>query len=220
MPADRNAKSPSSAVSLAHQRDPPRSRRGEKTRATLIEAARAVFERDGFLEARVSDITAEAGVASGTFYTYFDDKDQVFAAIVEAVQEDMLHPHVRERLGDDDVVALIDAANREYLQAYSRNARLMALFEQVAQIDKNFAELRRKRGQAFAQRNAKLISRLQEEGRVDPEIDPYIAALALSSMVGRTAFTVYVLGEEIDPDVLVRTLNRLWVNALQLDSVR
>lgn len=208
-----------SGSTLAQQREPPRSRRGEATRAALIAAAREVFERDGYLDARVSDITEEAGVSSGSFYTYFDDKQQVFAAVVEAVQEDMLHPHIRERLGDDDVVTLIDAANREYLHAYERNARLMALFEQVAQIDVKFRELRRKRGQAFAERNAKLIRRLQEEGRADPEIDAWVAAHALSAMVGRTAFAVFVLGEQIDSETLVTTLNRLWVNALQLDRV-
>lgn len=198
---------------------PARTQRGERTRAGLIAAARVVFEREGFLEARVCDITAEAGVASGTFYTYFDDKAQIFAAIVAAVQEDMLHPQVRERVDDGDVAAMIAAANREYLRAYADNARLMALFEQVAQIDEEFRELRRRRNQAFAGRNAKLILRLQEEGRADPEIDPRIAAHALSAMVGRTAFAVYVLGERIDPDALADTLSRLWVNALKLDGV-
>ena len=197
---------------------PARTRRGERTRAALIAAARVVFEREGFLEARVCDITAEAGVASGTFYTYFDDKAQIFAAIVEAVQEDMLHPPVRERVEGDDVAAMIAAANREYLRAYAENARLMALFEQVAQIDPEFRELRRRRGQAFAERNAKLISRLQREGRADPGVDPLIAAHALSAMVGRTAYAIHVMQQEIDREALADTLTRLWVNALRLDS--
>ncbi|MGH2927257.1 MAG: TetR family transcriptional regulator, partial [Solirubrobacteraceae bacterium] len=52
--------------------------RGVRTRAALIDAARRVFERDGYLEARVADIAAAAGVAHGSFYTYFDSKDDVF----------------------------------------------------------------------------------------------------------------------------------------------
>jgi AcrR family transcriptional regulator len=217
MPATRRSRPSSTTAGAVELREPPRSRRGEKTRAALIDSARVVFERDGFLDARLRDITDHAGVASGTFYTYFDDKEQAFAAVVEEVQEDMLHPNVDGRAGDGDVAALIDAATRAYLTSYARNARLMALFEQVAQIDPEFAELRRKRGQAFTKRNAKLIARLQKEGRADPEIDPYIAAHALSSMVGRTAYAAYVLGERIDPEALAVNLNRLWVNALRLD---
>jgi AcrR family transcriptional regulator len=199
-------------------REAPRSARGLRTRARLVEAARTVFERDGFLDARITDITKEAGVASGTFYTYFDSKEEIFRAVVEAVQEDMLHPRLRERLGEEDPLALIDAANRDYLLAYKRNARLMALFEQVAQIDDDFRELRRKRGTAFVRRNAKMIRQLQESGRADPELDPLIAAHALSGMVGRIAYSVFNLGERIPFERLVGTLNQLWANALKLDQ--
>ena len=51
----------------AQTRRAPASARGARTRQTLVEAARRVFERDGFLDARITDITAEAGVAAGTF---------------------------------------------------------------------------------------------------------------------------------------------------------
>jgi AcrR family transcriptional regulator len=196
----------------------PRSKRGERTRAALVAAARTVFEREGFLDARITDITKEAGVASGTFYTYFESKEEAFKAVVEEVQEDMLHPRLRERIGDEDPRALIDAANREYLLSYKRNARLMALFEQVAQIDDEFRELRRKRGAAFVRRNAKMIRRLQESGRADPDLDPLIAAHALSGMVGRIAYSVYNMNDRIPFERLVVTLNQLWANALKLDQ--
>jgi hypothetical protein len=51
------------------------------------------------------------------------------SAPVDAVQEDMLHPRLHRPLGDEDPLALIDAANRECLLAYRHNARLMAVFE-------------------------------------------------------------------------------------------
>ncbi len=207
-----------SAATAAATRPAPRSRRGHRTRAALVAAARTVFERDGFIDARITDIAKEAGVAAGSFYTYFDGKEEIFRAVVEEVQEDWLHPRLRERLGDDDPIALIDAANRDYLLAYKRNARLMALFEQVAQIDDEFRELRRKRGAAFVRRNAKMIRRLQESGRADPDLDPLIAARALSGMVGRIAYSVYNLGERIPFEHLVTTLNQLWANALKLDQ--
>ena len=47
----------------------------------------------------------------------------------------MLHPRLERSTDRDDPVAVIEAANRAYLVAYRRNARLMALMEQVAQID-------------------------------------------------------------------------------------
>jgi len=143
-----------------------------------VTAARSIFERDGFLDARITDITAEANVASGTFYTYFDDKEAIFAAVIESLEEDMLHMHIRERVADATPYALICAANEEYLKAYQRNARLMAALEQVAQIDEHFRNLRSKRSDAFLRRNAKLIKELQDRGEADPSLDPLVAAEA------------------------------------------
>lgn len=197
-------------------RVPPRTPRGVRTRAALIAAARTVFERDGYLDSRITDIAKAAGMASGSFYTYFDSKEEIFAALVEQVQEEMLHPHVRERSGITDVRALIEAANRDYLLSYKRNARLMALFEQVAQVDENFRRMRVERGRAFANRNARLIRSLQESGQASTDLDPMITAHALSSMVSRMAYLVFVQNQRISFEKLVTTLTQLWVNGLQL----
>ena len=95
----------------------PRSARGIRTRTALVTAARVVFERDGYLEARLADISAKAGVASGSLYTYFEGKEEIFRAVAEQVAEEMVHPHLRARTGVTDPRELIDLANREYLRA-------------------------------------------------------------------------------------------------------
>jgi AcrR family transcriptional regulator len=201
---------------IAPVREPPRTARGARTRAALVTAARTVFERDGYLDARLTDITAEASCSTGSFYTYFTNKKEIFAAVLEEAQEEMLHPHVRAVAGTEDPVAVIEASNRAYLTAYQRNAKLMRLLEQVATIDADVRELRRRRGAAFAQRNAQSIRDLQERGLADPELDPMISAQALSAMVGRMANTVYVLGDDVPFEDLVATVTRLWANALRL----
>ncbi|WP_370616175.1 TetR/AcrR family transcriptional regulator [Mumia sp. Pv 4-285] len=198
----------------AELREPPRTARGVRTRARLVSAARTVFERDGFLDARLADITTEAGTAAGSFYTYFASKEEIFAAVLEEVKEEMLHPQVREVTSGDDPVAVIAAGNRAYLESYARNAALMRLLEQVAAIDDRFADVRWQRGRAFTERNARSIRHLQERGLADPDVDAGLAATALSMMVSRTAYNTYVLGDDRDLDTLTDTLTRLWVNAL------
>ena len=187
-----------------------------RTRAQLIQAARRVFEREGYLDARLADITAEADTAIGSFYTYFSSKEEIFAAVLEEVQDEMLHPHIRDLGSNDDPIAVIEASNRAYLESFKRNARLMALLEQVSTIDGHFRELRHRRTQAFGRRNARAIAALQLRGLADPSLDPELTAVALSYMVSRTAYASYVLGEGYDLDQLVETLTRVWVNALRL----
>lgn len=200
----------------AEVRVTPRSARGIRTRNALVAAARVVFERDGYLEARLADISAEAGVASGSLYTYFEGKEEIFRAVAEQVAEEMVHPHLRARTGVTDPRELIDLANREYLRAYKKNAKLMGLFEQVSQVDEEFRAVRIERAEAFVRRNAKMIRTLQEAGVADTELDPLLTAHALSGMVSRMAYVAYVQQVPMPFERLVETLNRIWIKALGL----
>jgi AcrR family transcriptional regulator len=213
---DRDGPPPSMA-DPALLREPPATERGARTRANLVAAARRVFERDGFPDARLTDITREANTSTGSFYTYFAGKDEVFAAVLAAVQEDMLHPGV-DRLPDDgDPYRVLAASNRAYLAAYRRNAKLMALLDQVASVDPAFRDLRHRRGEVFVRRNARGIAELQQRGLADPALDPALASQALSSMVSRVAHHAFVVrATEHDFDHLVDTVTRLWANALRL----
>ena len=83
-------------------------------------------------------------------------------------------------------------------------------------IDDDVRELRRRRGRAFAERNADSIRDLQARGLADPELDPLLAASALSAMVGRMAYSAHLGGEAWGLEDLVATLTRLWANALRL----
>jgi AcrR family transcriptional regulator len=194
----------------------PSTSRGVSKRLALIEAARQVFERDGFLDAKISDIAKAAGAATGSVYTYFDDKEQIFFAVMEQVQEEMLHPRLGDVRQGDDVVAAIEAANRSYLDVYRRNAGLMAVLEQVSTINNDFRDLRRRRGDVFVQRNSRAIQRLQAAGRADPDLDPTIAARAMTGMVSRLAYQAFILKERMPFEQLVATSTQLWVNALRI----
>jgi AcrR family transcriptional regulator len=197
-------------------RPAPRSARGRRTRAALVAAARTVFERDGFLESRIVDIAAEAGVAVGSFYTHFRDREDAFAAVLAEVEADMLQPTF-PATPRGDVRDVVDAANRTYFEAYRRNARMNALMEQVAAIDEGFMAIRRRRADRFVGRNARAIRRLQHDGVADPGLDPQIAAAALSGMVSRMAYRAYVERRDVPFDTLVTTATRLWLNALRID---
>jgi AcrR family transcriptional regulator len=60
----------------------PRTERGRKTRDKLLQAAETEFGEKGFHDASISGITHRAGVALGSFYTYFKSKEEIFRALV------------------------------------------------------------------------------------------------------------------------------------------
>jgi AcrR family transcriptional regulator len=211
-----------SMVNPALLRETPATERGARRRATLIAAARKVFERSGYLDARLTDITKEAKCSTGSFYTYFKNKEEIFAAVLEVAQQDMLHPGMLRLPDSGDPYLVLEASNRAYLEAYRRNAKLMALLEQVASVDHTFRELRRRRGEAFVHRNARGIADLQKRGIADPGLDPMLASRALSGMVSRFAFSVFVRGmdQPVDFEQVVYTVTRIWANGLRFPGHR
>jgi AcrR family transcriptional regulator len=211
----------------------PRSRKGAATRARLLEAAKPVFEEAGFLEARITDISERAGVSHGSFYHYFDSKEQIFREIAEAQEAHLTSPSTGAssdgddasdgggaRDGDRDQVSeweRIRRANRRYLERYRDNGKIMGVIEEVSRYDAYVSEARMRRQKHFADRAEKAIRRLQAEGAADPEIDPQIAAVALGSMVGRFA-EIWLVEDwaTFDFDTAVDQVTRLWANAIGL----
>src|SRR3954467_10478465 len=73
----------SAQASLAAGAKAPRTARGERTLRKILDAARVEFGERGFSDSSIVAITQRAGVALGTFYTYFDSKEAVFQALVK-----------------------------------------------------------------------------------------------------------------------------------------
>ena len=61
----------------------PRTDRGRRTQRTILDAAAAEFGEKGFHESSIVSITIRAGVALGSFYTYFESKEALFKALVQ-----------------------------------------------------------------------------------------------------------------------------------------
>jgi len=196
---------------------PPRSARGRRTREALVRAAREVFDERGFLDARTTDIADAAGVAHGSFYTYFRDKEDALAAVLAEAQQELLRPQAGGVAAEGDPVAAIRAGHRAYLMAYRRNARLMAAMEQAALVSERVRQVRIERARAFARRNARAISRWQEAGLADRSLDPLQAAHALDAMASRLAEMVFVHGQRMSLDDLVELLTRMWAGALGIE---
>lgn len=194
----------------------PRSAKGRRTRARLLEAGKAVFERDGFLQARISDIAAEAKVSHGSFYHYFDSKESLFREIAEEVEVRLVSMDDIPHNPDDGPVDRIRAANRAYLTAYKKEARIMRVIEEVSRYNDDVRLVRAKRDDYLAARLESAIRRLQAEGLADRRIDERYAATALGGMVAKFAEMMFIGGARFELDEAVEQLTILWANALGL----
>ena len=79
------------------ERSGRREQNKAENRTALLKAARAVFAEMGFGAASVRDIVRRTDLASGTFYNYFKDKDEIFEAVVGELTSILLQRHRQGR---------------------------------------------------------------------------------------------------------------------------
>jgi AcrR family transcriptional regulator len=195
--------------------------RGGRTRRQIVDAARQVFERDGYLDVGVADIVREAGVAHGSFYTYFSSKQEVFR-IVCAEAAELVDQAVRQRHEGEQRLDPVDAlcqANLRYIAAYRQNARIYALIEQLGHIDEELHQAWIRRRHQQTDRIRDLIRRWQEQGLADPSVDPAPTAAALISMISNICYCLFVMYDEEQDfgiDEAAAAVNQLWIRAVDL----
>ncbi|MGI8706849.1 MAG: TetR/AcrR family transcriptional regulator, partial [Actinomycetota bacterium] len=111
----------------------PTTKKGRRTRIQILEAARTVFARDGYVDSRMTDIAAEAGLSTGGLYRYFDNKTEVLSTLIAEIHEQFysLSGHTRPLLKRDPLAALTQA-NRGYIEYYYENRQVMRVFIEAA----------------------------------------------------------------------------------------
>jgi AcrR family transcriptional regulator len=190
----------------------PIRRRGVRTRAQLVRAAQKVFRRDGYLDARVADIAAAAGVAHGSFYTYFDSKEDVFRELAEAVVKEIYA--ALDTPDETDPRDRVRAINRRYMELYERHALVLGLIEQVGNLGE-FHGLRRALRARFVDRVERLIRGLEADGETGPQpLDPHLIASALVGMIDSFAYSWFVLEEPFDRELALANLDAIWLRTL------
>lgn len=143
----------------------PKTARGQRTRNKLLEAAEEAFGEQGFHATSIGDITRRASVALGTFYVYFDSKDEVFRALVAHMGE-MVRHWISERVTDAD-----DRLDAEYkgLIAYIEFARAHPnLYRIIEEAQFVAPDAHKAHYDRFAERYERHLDEALERGEIEP----------------------------------------------------
>ena len=197
------------------------SGRGQRTRARLIASARQVFAAHGYFETKLAQITSHAGVAAGTFYTYFDSREALLAAIIAEAYGESINPVESRPVSQGDPFERIRHGNEQYVESYRRNADVHRVIAEAVFVDPAVKVLRHERATQIFERNAQTIAALQARGAVGEDIDPVTTARNLSLLVSRACHFVYVENHDAakyrGPEgakVLAAELSELWIRCL------
>ena len=152
--------------------------RAADKRRQILEAAIHVFARQGFHSARVSDIAAEAGVAYGLVYHYFDSKEQMLNELFTE-RWSLLLDAIREADSElDSPRAKLGAAAGFIIESYRHDPDLMkVIIVEVTRAANSFGRTHLSEIRQAYDAIAKIVGDAQEAGEFRTDVDPDFAAM-------------------------------------------
>jgi AcrR family transcriptional regulator len=120
----REGASPDAEGSGAPRRDEKKA----AARRKILEAAREVFFRDGFVHANLDEVAQIADVAKGTLYRYFENKGELYVAVLSHNGQ-IFAERLREAAAQGaDAAACIRSVGRFYFEHWTRNREYFQIF--------------------------------------------------------------------------------------------
>ncbi|MCX2746839.1 TetR/AcrR family transcriptional regulator [Arthrobacter sp. MI7-26] len=190
------------------------SKKGQQTRARILDAGRQVLSDRGYFGATVGEIAERSGLALGSIYRYFDNKDDLFLELLEELVETLFTSVDGSWVKGREQESLRESSRR-YLSTYFSNRHLIAgLLEMSAAVPECAERWWLLRQKTFT-RKAEYVRRASGKDPLKPEY----AAVALATMVEQLAFHWFVEserhgGQAPDLEEAADTVSIIWYRAL------
>jgi AcrR family transcriptional regulator len=180
----------------------PRTARGRKTLRAILDAAAEEFGEKGFHEGSISGITRRAGVALGSFYTYFDSKDAVFRALVRDMSE-QVREHVAPALKDaPGQIAAEQAALAAFIKFARTHKEIYRIIDEAEFVD---PESFRLHYATTADRIARRLRAAADRGEVRKDVSE-VHAWAIMGMNVFLGLRYSVWDEDAAPEAIAETV--------------
>ncbi len=193
---------------------------GRADKRTLIsEAAVEVFAEKGFHQARVSDISKRAGVADGTIYLYFKNKDDLLLSIFEDSMT-LLVEGAKEELSKESCPL---QKIRSFVSFHFRQVQDNRSVAEVLQVElrlsnKFLKDYRPSKLWDYLGLLAEVIREGQASGVIRSEVDPFMQMWALFGALDELGMQwVLARRRKIDLDVAAYQVAETFVRGLRVD---
>ncbi len=180
------------------------ARSREATRDRLLTSGIRLFAKDGLNGVTTHDIAREAGVAAGTFYLHFSDKNALFHEIAVDAEERLRH---RVEQATSDATRLRDAIHVqvEALVGFAAENRELLRILFSAEAGHEGSEFLDSFSRSIAEGRRQAI----ETGEMPAEIDAGVVSQALVGMFVRVLLWWVQEPEPVSRETLIDTLTRI-----------
>src|SRR5262249_10408318 len=160
-----------------------------RRREDILDAAVALFARQGFANSDMQELADAVGVGKGTLYRYFPSKDELFLAAADRIMQRMRHEVDRATAGVDEPLERITRAIRAFLRFFAdRPDRVELLMQERAHFKDREKPTLVQHREVNVERWRALYRSLIAEGRVRPTAVGRITQ-AIGDLLRRANFT-------------------------------
>ena len=144
-------------------------RRTTNKRGRILEAAVRVFARKGYFAARVADIAGQAGVADGTIYLYFRNKEDILVSLFDEIMAEHIEKGREELTAVEGAEARLLVIAQHHLRLLGGNRDLAVVFQVEFRQSTKFME---RFTAGWLHDYLAVISAVIEEGQSDGTLRP------------------------------------------------
>lgn len=197
----------------------PATPKGRATLARILSSGRETFGKAGYVSMRMSDLADGAKLSMGALYRYFNDKDDVFLAIIHDIHSELYaasRPKDRQIFRTHPYEAILES-NHGYLAHYCTHRKVMRAFMEATMVDQRYNDLWWHMREHHIIRVATALERDHGITQIY-RMPARISLEALASMTEQSAYVWYahpdITANMLPVDDAASVISKIWFNTI------
>ena len=183
----------------------------------IIEAATKVFAKNGFYQSKIAQIAKEAGVADGTIYIYFENKDDILISLFEEQMKAVLDNMTLQLTKIDDPAEKLEIFASTHLDLIEKNKDMAEIIQvELRQSGKFMKEYKNERFLEYLDIIGDIISEGQKRGLFRKDVIPGVAKRAFFGALDEVSrFWVLSSRKQYDIRTVAKQISGFFLNGIK-----
>ncbi|NYZ15850.1 TetR/AcrR family transcriptional regulator [Azospirillum sp. RWY-5-1] len=189
-----------------------RAEKADENRKALFKAAAHVVGNYGYAKASIGRITQEANLAQGTFYLYFESRQDLFDQLLPAITDEMME-HIKSRLhGAADFFELEERGATAFFEFMTQDKCFFRILYETDLVSPKAAHYHYS---LAAQKYSEVLRRARAEKQLRP-LEDYEEEVLTYMMIAARAYLYQhiIAANQTDGDVVKRVV-KAYINILR-----
>jgi TetR/AcrR family transcriptional regulator, fatty acid metabolism regulator protein len=182
----------------------------------ILDAAVKVFAEKGFFQSKVSEIAREAGVADGTIYLYFKNKDDLLISIFEVKMQEVISRFRSAILQQNGALAKFECLIKMHLAEFQANPDLAAVFQvELRQSSRFMRESEKTELKRYLDLIGEVLEQGQREGLFRKDLPMGLIKRFIFGTLDEVVSTWVLAGRRYDLEGLAKPITDLFLRGIE-----